>query len=65
MINFTITISDDRLLKLKEMAARLKLTPEELVRLSIEDLLAHPEDTFKRAVDYVLSKNSDLYRRLA
>ena len=35
----TITLSDERLLKLKEMAKRFGIMPEELVRLSVEDLL--------------------------
>jgi hypothetical protein len=30
-----------------------------------EDLLTRPDETFKQAVEYVLQKNSDLYRRLA
>jgi hypothetical protein len=65
MTAITITLSDDRLLKLKEMATEIGVTPEELVRVSIEELLAKPEDSFKQAVAYVLKKNAELYRRLA
>ena len=65
MTNITITIPDDRLLKLKEIAARFQLTPEELVRVSLEELLARPEEAFQRAASYVLKKNAELYRRLA
>jgi len=46
------------------MAAGLGMTPEELVRASVEDLLGSPEE-FRKAVDYVLKKNEELYRRLA
>ena len=60
----TITISDDRLLKLEELADRFKITPEELVRISIDEFLARPNDAFERAANYVLNKNSELYRRL-
>ena len=65
MTSLTITLPDDRMLKLQEVAARLRVTPEELARLSIEELLASPEETFQQAVDYVLQKNAELYRRLA
>jgi len=61
----TIALPDDRLLKLKETAARVGVAPEELVRVSIEELLTRPEETFERAVHYVLEKNAELYRRLA
>ncbi|MDQ2996026.1 MAG: ribbon-helix-helix domain-containing protein [Chloroflexota bacterium] len=64
MTTITITLPDERVLTLKERAAHLGVTPEELVRVSIEELLARPADDFQRAVDYVLKKNADLYRRL-
>ena len=64
MTTITITLPDERVLTLKERATRLGITPEELVRVSIEELLARPADDFQRAVDYVLKKNADLYRRL-
>ncbi|HEX9443889.1 MAG TPA: DNA-binding protein [Candidatus Binatia bacterium] len=65
MNTITITIPDDRLLKLQEIAARFKITPEDLVRVSIEELLARPEEAFQKAAQHVLDKNSELYRRLA
>lgn len=65
MTQFTIALPDDRLLKLKELAARLRITPEDLVRASIEDLVTRPEGEFQRATDFVLKKNAELYRRLA
>ncbi len=65
MTTITIALSDDRLQKLKETAAQLNVSPEELVRVSIEELLTRPEDAFQRAADYVLKKNADLYNRLA
>ena len=59
MINITVAIADDPLLKLKEMAERFQETPEELVGVSIEEILTRPEDTFQRTVKYVLKKNAD------
>lgn len=65
MKTITIPISDDRYSQLQVLAGRYGLSFDELVRLSIEDLLAQPDETFRRALDYVLDKNSELYRRLA
>lgn len=65
MSRITITLSDDRLARLQEIAARFKVSPEDLARVGIEELLTRPEEAFHRAADYVLSKNAELYRRLA
>jgi predicted transcriptional regulator len=65
MTSITITLPEDRLAKLREIAARLNVTPEDLARVSIEELLARPDEAFKQAAEYVLRKNSELYRRLA
>jgi len=65
MTTITVALPDDRMVKLKEMASRLGVVPEELVRVSIEELLTRPEADFERAVDYVLGKNAALYQRLA
>ena len=61
----TISLSNDGLVKLQEMAERHGVTPEELARIGIEELLARPEEEFQSAVDLVLKKNAELYRRLA
>jgi hypothetical protein len=60
----TITLSADRLAKLQEIAARLHISPEELARAGVEELLTRPEETCQRAIEYVLKKNAELYRRL-
>jgi predicted transcriptional regulator len=65
MSEITITLPDERWAKLKEIAADLKVTPEELIRLSVEELLARPDQRFQQAVDRVLEKNQELYKRLA
>ncbi len=65
MDTITITLPSDRFLELKERAVSFSISPEELVRVSIEELLARPEEPFQRAVDYVLKKNAELYQRLA
>jgi predicted transcriptional regulator len=65
MNTITITLSNERLAKLQELAARFHISPEELARAGVEELLARPEETCQRAIDYVLKKNAALYRRLA
>lgn len=65
MTTITITLPDDRMHRLKEITARFQVTPEELARVGIEELLGRPDDAFQRAADYVLKKNAELYRRLA
>ncbi len=65
MSTITVSLPDERLQALKELSTRLSVSPEELVRVSIEELVSRPEEAFKRAVDYVLEKNSKLYQRLA
>jgi hypothetical protein len=51
--------------KLEEIAARYNVSSEALVRASIEELLARPDESFRNALDDVLTKNAELYRRLA
>ena len=65
MTTFTITLPDDRLKKLEELARRFRVAPEELVRASLEELLSRPLDDFQKVVERVLSKNAELYKRLA
>jgi predicted transcriptional regulator len=65
MSSITIDLSPERLRELEELAARLGVRPEELARLSVEELLTRPDEEFERAADRVIRKNEDLYRRLA
>ena len=65
MSTLSINLPDDRLRALKKLSTRLNISPEELVRLSIEDILTRPEETFRGAMEYILEKNSELYQRLA
>lgn|GEM_PF-383295 len=65
MTAITIPLSEDRLARLHELAKQLGVTPEELARAGLEDWLAQPREDFRKAADYVLRKNAELYRRLA
>jgi hypothetical protein len=51
--------------KLRQAAERLGVSPSELARAAVADLLADQDDDFKRAAERVLRKNVELYRRLA
>jgi len=51
--------------KLREAAARLGISPSDLARAALSDLLAEREEDFRSAADRVLRKNAELYRRLA
>ena len=65
MATLTITLSKESLTQLREKAERLHIAPEDLIRISLEELLSRPDEDFQRAVEYVLTKNAELYRRLA
>jgi predicted transcriptional regulator len=65
MTTFTITIPNERLKKLEELAERFRVAPEELVRASLEELLSRPLDDFQQVVERVLTRNAELYKRLA
>jgi predicted transcriptional regulator len=65
MVTITVTLTDDRLQKLQELAEQFRIAPEELVRISVEELIARPQADFQKALDYVLEKNKELYKRLS
>ncbi len=51
--------------RLEEAAGRVGVSPEELLIISLEEKLAQLDAEFRRASDYVLAKNEELYKRLA
>jgi hypothetical protein len=65
MTTLKIQLPDEDLRKLEEVAARFQVTPEEIARLSIEELLSRSDEAFRQALQHTLQKNSELYRRLA
>ncbi|MEO0970218.1 MAG: DNA-binding protein [Cyanobacteria bacterium J06639_18] len=65
MASITINIPDRQFQKIQELAQELSISPEELLRISLEEWLSHPQNDFSQAANYVLQKNADLYRRLA
>lgn len=65
MTTITIELPSERLQKLQEMALKFGVSMEELVRISVEDMLTQPEEQFRKAAQYVLKKNAELYKRLS
>ena len=61
----TIDLSPAQAERLRQEAERLGLTPEDLARAAVADLLATRDDDFEAAAKRVLQKNQELYRRLA
>ena len=65
MTEFTISLQEDKAEALRRAASRLGLSPEDLARAGLEDLLARPDEAVDHAIDLVIAKNRELYRRLA
>jgi hypothetical protein len=64
-MKLSIDLSQAQADRLRIEAERLGLTPQDLARAAITDLLAATGEDFKAAADRVLKKNQELYRRLA
>lgn len=64
-MKLSIDLSPAQAERLRREAERLGLTPEDLARAAIADLLATPGEEFRAAAERVLRKNEELYRRLA
>ncbi len=63
MTNITVTLPEEQISKLQELAQAAGTSPEELLRASVEEWLSHPGQDFAAAAAYVLRKNAELYRR--
>ena len=64
-MKLSIDLSPAQAERLRLEAERLGLTPEDLARAAIADLLATPGEDFRAVAERVLKKNEELYRRLA
>jgi hypothetical protein len=65
MNTITITISDERLLKLQEVATRLSVSIEELVLMGVEDLLTKQEASLESTTKNDLKPNGEINSELA
>lgn len=64
-MNVTFELPPAQAEKLREVADRLGLSPADVARAAVTNLLADRDDAFRDAADRILSKNAELYRRLA
>lgn len=65
MTTLTLTIDDHKAAALKDKAEHYGLPLEDLLIASIENLVSHPKPEVEQAIQHVLSKNRELYRRLS
>ncbi|HAC64924.1 MAG TPA: DNA-binding protein [Cyanothece sp. UBA12306] len=65
MTPLTINLSEDKLHQLQKIAQEKGITPEELLQTKINEWLTPTPDDFNQVANYVLTKNAQLYNRLA
>ena len=65
MTTITVHLEEAKAQALREKADRYGLNPEQFLTASLEDLIGQPDNDFDEAARRVLSKNKELYRRLA
>jgi len=65
LASITIEIEKDEVRQLVMEAEPRSVTVEELVRAGALALLQEPSDGFEAAMEHVLRKHQELYRRLA
>ena len=65
MTSLTISLPDEIITQLNELAQKHNISTEELIRASVQELVSTPEEQFEFSLDYLLEKNAELYKRLA
>jgi len=65
MVTVKVTLSEDRFEKLQDLATQFNIPVEQLLRVSVEELVARPQEDFQKALEYVLGTYKELYKRLA
>lgn len=65
MTTITVRLEDAKAKALRERAKRYGLGLEQFLHASIDDLVGQPDADFDQAARRILSKNQELYRRLA
>ena len=65
MTTMTLQLDDEKANALRLKARRIGLEPEQLLTASVNDLISQTDSDFDEATNRILSKNRELYRRLA
>jgi hypothetical protein len=64
-MTLAIELTPNQALALSDAAARLQVSEAERAAAAVRDLVAQPRADFDAAAKRVLTKNQELYRRLA
>jgi len=65
MKTLEVNLQEPTASRLEDAAQRLGVSPEDLLRISLEEKLERLDDSFRDAVDHVVLKNAELYKRLS
>ncbi len=65
MASITLDLSDTQFQKLQDLATLHGIAIDVLLKASLEDWLNSQKTEFVDAANHVLTKNAELYRRLA
>ncbi len=65
MKTLTIELSDETAGRLESLADQLGMSLEEVAQVSIDDQLKRLGQEYEEAAEEILSKNTELYRRLS
>ncbi len=65
MTDLTVRLTDAQAEQLAKEAQRLGVTPQDLARAAVLDLIEGRDEAFLEAARRVVDKNAELYQRLA
>ncbi len=65
LASITVTLPASQVRELEALAEQLGVSSELLIRSSIKELLIPPDADYQRGTEYLMTKNAELYRRLA
>jgi len=65
MTTISIPLSDGRRARLQALAEQVGMSAEDFLQHRVEQLLDSIDPQFSQALDHVLQKNAELYRRLS
>jgi antitoxin FitA len=65
MASISIPLSDEEFRQLRTLAERFRVEPETLLQAQLRDFLANDRAELQGLCQAILTKNADLYRRLA
>ena len=65
MKTISINLDDRKADLLKKKADLFGLSVQDFVNAAFDDLLSKPDDDFCEAMDYILKKNKELYKKLS